>query len=79
METAHDNAEQSKASFRIVGKRHGKQKARGCGDFRRGVCLDGASSFVKCQASGEAYDGWGTAEVQGKEAVNPLVAFTTIA
>ena len=43
-------AEQSKPSPRIFGKRHGKREACGCGDHRGGVCLDGASSFVKCQA-----------------------------
>ena len=48
-EAAHDNAERSKPSPRIFGKRHGTPEACGCGDNRGGVCLDGATSFVKCQ------------------------------
>ena len=47
---AHDNAERSKPSRRISGKRHGTRDSCGCGDNRGGVCLDGATSFVKCQA-----------------------------
>jgi hypothetical protein len=46
VETAHDNAERSKPSSRIFGKRHGTREACGCGDNRGGVCLDGATSFV---------------------------------
>jgi hypothetical protein len=31
-------------------KRHGTRESCGCGDNRGGVCLNGATSFVKCQA-----------------------------
>ena len=37
-------------SPRIFGKHHGARESCGCGDNRGGVCLDGATSFVKCQA-----------------------------
>jgi hypothetical protein len=37
-----------KPSPRIFRKRHGTPEACGCGDNRGGVCLDGATSFVKC-------------------------------
>ncbi|MGA7774069.1 MAG: hypothetical protein WCA25_14135, partial [Pseudolabrys sp.] len=40
------NAERSKPSPRIFGKRPGTPEAFGCSDNRGGVCLDGATSFV---------------------------------
>jgi hypothetical protein len=57
VETAHDNAERSKPSLRIFGKRYGKRVACGCGDNLGAVCLDGATSFVNADetANGRAY------------------------
>jgi len=48
---AHDNAERSKPSPRIFGKHHSTND--GCGDNRGGVCLDGATSFMKCRRDRE--------------------------
>jgi len=45
---ANVHAERSKSSPRISGKR--QSTSDGYGDNRGGVCLDGATSFVNCQA-----------------------------
>ena len=48
-ETIHDNAERSKPSPRIFGKR--QRTSDDCGDNRGGVCLDGDTPFVRCRAA----------------------------